>query len=74
MDRYFPVLQTKRVVVNDVKLDRTPVVSGVPQDTVLGPLLFSLHINDITSDIESEIRVFADDCFVVVKLIMWRIQ
>ena len=25
-------------------------------------LLFSLHINDITSDIESEIRLFADDC------------
>ena len=30
--------------------------------TVLGPLLFSLHINDIMSDIESEIRLFADDC------------
>ena len=28
----------------------------------LGPLLFSLHINDIMSDIESEIRLFADDC------------
>ena len=30
--------------------------------TVLGPLLFFLHINDIMSDIESEIRLFADDC------------
>ena len=30
--------------------------------TVLGPLLFSLYINDITSDIESEIRLLADDC------------
>ena len=28
----------------------------------MSPLLFSLHINDITSDIESEIRLFADDC------------
>ena len=36
--------------------------SGVPQGTVLSPLLFSLHINDITADIESEIRLFADDC------------
>ena len=34
----------------------------MPQGTVLGPLLFSLQINDITSDIESEIRLFADDC------------
>ena len=42
--------------------DWAPVVSGVPQGTVLGPLLFSLHINDIMSGIESEIRLFADDC------------
>ena len=52
----------QRVVVNGVKSDWAPVVSGVPQGTVLGPLLFSLHINDIMSDIESEIRLFADDC------------
>ena len=37
-------------------------MSGVTQGTVLGPLLFSLNINDIMSDIESEIRFFADDC------------
>ena len=49
-------------MVNGVKSDWAPVVSGVPQGTILGPLLFSLHINDITSDIESEIRLFADDC------------
>ena len=36
---------------------------GVHQGTVLGPLLFSLNINDISTDIESEIRLFADDCF-----------
>ena len=35
---------------------------GVPQGTVLGPLLFSLYINDIMIGIESEIRLFADDC------------
>ena len=34
----------------------------MPQGTVLGPLLFSLYINEISSDIESEIRLFADDC------------
>ena len=37
-------------------------MSGVPQGTVLGPLLFCKNINDIMSDIESEIRLFADDC------------
>ena len=37
-------------------------MSGVPQGTVLGLLLFDLYINDISADIESEIRLFADDC------------
>ena len=37
--------------------DWAPVASSV-----LGPLLFSLYINDISADVESEIRLFADDC------------
>ena len=52
----------KQVVVNGIKSDWAPVLSGVPQGTVLGPLSFSVYINDISSDIESEIRLFADDC------------
>ena len=40
------------------------VLSGVPQGTVLGPLLFLLHMNDMPSVIEPETscRLFADDC------------
>ena len=56
----FLCYRQQRVVVNGVNSDW--VVSGVPQGIVLGPLLFSLHINDITADIESEIRLFAHDC------------
>ena len=58
----FLCFRKQRVVVNWVKSDWALVLSGVPQGTVLGPLLFSLYINDISSDIESEIRLFADDC------------
>ena len=58
----FLCVRKQRVVVNGVKSDWAPVLSGVPQGTVLGLLLFSLYINDISSDIESEIRLFADDC------------
>ena len=58
----FLCFRQQRVVVNGVKSDWAPVLSGVPQGTVLGPLLFPLYINDISSDIESEIRLFADDC------------
>ena len=56
-------------MVNGIKSDWAPVVSGVPQGTVLGPLLFSLYINDISADIESEIRLFADDyvCYREIK-------
>ena len=46
-------------MVNGVKSDWAPVLSGVPQGTVL---LFSLYINDITEDIDSELRLFDDDC------------
>ena len=36
------------------------MVSGVPQGSVLGPLLFILYVNDIPGLIESNVRMFAD--------------
>ena len=42
----------------------TIVKSGVPQGTVLGPLMFLVYINDINEFISSSIRLFADDCMV----------
>ena len=40
------------------------MVSGVPQGTVLGPLLFLLHINGLLSVVSSKVRLFADDCLI----------
>ena len=54
--------RTQCVVLNSESSCPVSVMSGVPQGTVLGPLMFLLYINDITKDINSPLRLFADDC------------
>ena len=56
--------RTQSVVVDGHTSTSAPVLSGVPQGTVLGPLLFLLFINDIANNVTSSIRLFADDCLV----------
>ena len=52
------------VVVDGNQSSLIDVVSGVPQGTVLDPLLFLLHINDLPSVVSSKVRLFADDCLI----------
>ena len=53
--------RTQRVIVDGRSSGEAPVVSGVPQGTVLGPLMFLTYIIDITSDLTSQMKLFADD-------------
>lgn len=49
------------VIVDHQRSDSYDVHSGVPQGSVLGPLLFLLYINFLTHDIHSSVKIFADD-------------
>ena len=51
----------QRVILPGVTSDWAYICAGVPQGSILGPLLFLLFINDIVLDIGSNIRLFADD-------------
>ena len=51
-----------KVVIDGESSSETEVISGVPQGTVLGPLLFLVHINDLPDCVSSKVRLFADDC------------
>ena len=60
----FLIGRKQAVVVDGERSEDEDVLSGVPQGTVLGPLLFLLHINDLPDVLhpDTRCRLFADDC------------
>ena len=53
--------RTQQVIVQGEALSWKPVTSGIPQGSVLGPLLFVIFINDLPDCVTSEAYLFADD-------------
>ena len=56
--------RSQRVVVEGEASEPRSVTSGVPQGSVIGPLLFLIFINDIPDGLSSQIRLFADDTII----------
>ena len=51
----------QKVIIENSSSKTGDIQAGVPQGSVLGPLLFLIYINDITENVNSHIRLFADD-------------
>ena len=58
----------QRVIVNGKASDRKPVTSGVPEGSLLAPILFSMFINELPSEMESGCLMYADDVKIFRKI------
>ena len=58
----------QRAVVRGTNPSWSCVTSGVPQGTILGPILFLIYVNDVSFNISSTLRMFADDSKVYKEL------
>ena len=57
--------RTQTVALEGIMSEKVPVTSGVPQGTVMGPILFLIYINDFADYIQhSTLRLFADDSII----------
>ena len=54
----------QRVVCEGEMSSWVPVTSGVPQGSVIGPILFLVYVNDLPAKLQSKVRLFADDTIV----------
>ena len=59
--RSFLTKRKQRVVINGKSSNLAPVISGIPQGSVLGLILFLIYVNDLPEVARSKLKLFADD-------------
>ena len=57
--------RTLIISMGNANSDKTSITCGVPQGSILGPLLFSIYINDMRQAVDSELLSYADDTYLV---------
>ena len=53
--------RSQKVIIDGEESSEAAVTSGVPQGSVLGPAMFLFYINDLPDNLQSTVRLFADD-------------
>ena len=64
MDKRLPQCRFQQVVVDNKFSSTSLVLSGIPQGSALGPLLFLLFINNLPSNIDSVVKLYAEDVLI----------
>ena len=67
-EKDFLAKRTQQVTLEGQSSTKADVISGVPQGTVMGQLLFRTFINDLPEYTQSDVRLFADDCLLYRKV------
>ena len=61
--------RTQKVKANGVESSWSPVISGIPQGSIMGPILFTIFVNDLPQQVNSIISMYADDTKLYLPLV-----
>ena len=59
---------SKKIKVNGEESDWMDIISGVPEGSVFGPILFVIYINDLPEEVMSEVLLYADDAQILPEI------